>query len=659
MKRIIYLLLCLIPLNLITQNYYISDHCKYCKTNKSLYKTKSRSSEFDPLLNKYDVSFYFLDIKVSDTTTYISGNSLIAASVANSSLDTFAFEINNTLIIDSIIFNGNNIITYDRQNNHAFIYLPETLTMGSPINCKVFYHGQPQTSGFFSGVTSAYSDTFDTYVTWTLSEPFNAQEWWPTKQILDDKADSVWVFLTTDSSNMAGSQGILTNITNLSGGKKRYEWKSSYPINYYLISFAVADYQEYNVYAMPSALSGDSILIQNFIYDHPSCLNTYKYGIDNTINFLELFSELYSLYPFHNEKYGHCLTEIGGGMEHQTMTTIGSFNYGIVAHELAHMWWGDYVSCATWSDIWINEGFATYSDYLAHEFLAGGNYPQIWLENAHQYVLEVPSGSVYIPPNEIANEDEAAIMRIFDPRLSYLKGASIIHMLRFELNIDNHFFEILRSFLTKYADSVASGADFMHHFNDVSKTDYSYFFDQWYYGEGYPIYDINWNWQNGSLMLNAVQTSSSPKTPFFNMHMQYNLIFSDRSDTLIRLHQKQHNEAYVLNTTKEVTRIELDPNNWTLEKVNSITHEIIPLPSEAYRLWPNPSDGIFHVQVPGIASSWFEYKIYNNTGKKIISGKTHQSFFDIDLSKYSSGIYIGSFSTEGNIYYEKLFKSRK
>lgn len=658
MKKFFYLFLILIPLNLLTQNYYFSDHCKYCNISNSLNK-KNRSRQLDQLLNKYDVKFYFLDINVSDTTTYISGNTLINASVTNQSLDTFAIEINSSLTIDSIVFNGITTTSYQRQNNHILIFAPETLHFGSIIHCKIFYHGLPQSSGFFSGVTSGYSETFDTHVTWTLSEPFNAQEWWPTKQILGDKADSVWVFLTTDSSNMAGSQGLLTNIVNLEGGKKRFEWKSSYPVDYYLISFAVADYQEYNIYASPSSLVNDSILIQNFIYDHPSCLNTYKNGIDNTANFLELFSELYSLYPFYKEKYGHCLAEIGGGMEHQTMTTIGNFNYGIVAHELGHMWWGDYVTCATWSDIWINEGFATYSDYLAHEFLAGGDYPQIWLENAHQYVLEEPSGSVYIPPEEIANEDDAAVIRIFDPRLSYLKGASIIHMLRFELNNDDLLFEIFKSFLNKYADSVATGADFMYHISEESGVDYSYFFDQWYYGHGYPIYDINWNWQDGEFTLNTYQTSSAPETPFFNMHMQYKLIFSDNSDTIIRLHQQQHNESFSLNTEKEVTGIEADPCNWNLEKVNSITHGIATLPSVAYRLWPNPSEGTFHIQLQGTASSWFEYEIYNYSGKKIITGKAHQTFFNIDLSQFSSGIYIAKFKAEGNTYFEKLIKAGK
>ena len=176
------------------------------------------------------------------------------------------------------------------------------------------------------------------------------------------------------------------------GNKLRYEWKSNYPIAYYLISFAVSEYQEYNIYAHPAGMGGDSLLIQNFIYDAPGCLDYYKAGIDETVGMVELFSDLYSLYPFHQEKYGHCLTAIGGGMEHQTMSTMGNFNFGLVAHELGHMWFGDNVTCATWSDIWINEGFATYTDYLAREKFIHLNVSQL---QPGTYLIRVyePAGS--------------------------------------------------------------------------------------------------------------------------------------------------------------------------------------------------------------------------------------------------------------------------
>ncbi len=197
------------------------------------------------------------------------------------------------------------------------------------------------------------------------SEPFAAKDWWPNKQVLTDKADSVWVFLTTSPNEMAGSQGLLTNVTVLDNNQLRYEWKSNYPIAYYLISFAVSDYQEYNIYAKPEGLENDSILIQNFIYNHPNYLNNYKINIDATAPMIELFSDLYAMYPFKDEKYGHCITQLGGGMEHQTMSTMVVF-IRLGCHELAIC--GLATMLPVLPGVILGErGFATYTDYLANE----------------------------------------------------------------------------------------------------------------------------------------------------------------------------------------------------------------------------------------------------------------------------------------------------
>jgi len=175
------------------------------------------------------------------------------------------------------------------------------------------------------------------------------------------------MFLTCDDDCMAGSNGVLTNIVELPNNKKRFEWKSNYPINYYLLSYAVAEYQDYSIYAHPEG--SEPILIQNFVYDNSYYLSGNKEDIDHTIDLIEVFSDKFGFYPFVNEKYGHCLTTLGGGMEHKTITTLVSFGFGLVAHELGHMWFGDYVTCATWKDIWINEGFVSYTEYVAAENL--------------------------------------------------------------------------------------------------------------------------------------------------------------------------------------------------------------------------------------------------------------------------------------------------
>jgi aminopeptidase N len=195
------------------------------------------------------------------------------------------------MTIDSFFFNDVKYTGFTRDGNNV-LYAVDAVQQGESITAKVYYHGSPPSGGFFAGVTHEHSDNWNKDVTWTLSESFAAKDWFPVKQDLQDKADSAWILLTTDTAYMAGSEGVLENVTELGNGKHRFEWKEHHPIDYYLLSFSVSDYQDYSIYAHPSGLNGDSVLIQNFIYDDPSCLQVNKNAIDETAGILELYSDL-------------------------------------------------------------------------------------------------------------------------------------------------------------------------------------------------------------------------------------------------------------------------------------------------------------------------------------------------------------------------------
>jgi aminopeptidase N len=605
-------------------------HIKSCENQLNYYNTPLVSNA---LLEKYDVSFYFLDINVESNTIALGGNVTIKAQSTVAALDTFAFELASVMTIDSVFVN-NTLCPFEHNNDLATVPLASPIPQGTLFSVKICYHGTPPSGGFFSGITTDYSALYQQNVTWTLSEPYAAKDWWPTKQDLQDKADSVWVFLTTSPENKAGSEGLLTGVTTMPDGKIRYEWKSHYPIDYYLISFAVADYQEYNIYAFPEG-TDDSVLIQNFIYDHPNCLPDNKAGIDMTAAFIELYSNLFGLYPFINEKYGHCLTELGGGMEHQTMTTLGGFGFGLVAHELGHMWFGDKVTCATWSDIWINEGFATYTDYLAHSYLADPIYDSIWLRVRHDKVKEQPGGSVYVPPEQLGD-----IWRIFDDRLSYSKGALLLHMIRFELQDDEMFFNVLKTYVQEYGDSVATGDDFREWLESVSGRDFTDFFNQWYYGEGYPVYDIVWHQGGGSLDIVSTQTTSTAVTPLFKMLTPYHLIFSDGTDTTLLLYQDANLNSFTVPIAKTIYTIEFDPKQWILHKLNSLSLGLEERANPVhFTIGPNPATNyinIFFSHKPGKTISII---ISDLTGRIVLNEETANSSYLIDVSHLMAGIY--------------------
>jgi len=621
-------------------------YCHHIKAAENQMKQYYAPVVGNPLLDKYDVSFYFLDLQVENDTIYLSGEVTLKATVIASVLDTFAFELDSVMIINAVYIND---ILHPFQHNNDFATVPltESLSQGSFFTVKVVYHGTPPTGGFFSGISTAYDSQYDKNVTWTLSEPYAAKNWWPTKQDLQDKIDSVWVFLTTSSVNKAGSQGLLTGITTMPNDKLRYEWKSYYPIDYYLISFAVADYQEYNIYAFPDGTE-DSVLIQNYIYDHPDCLPNSQAGIDQTADFMELFSDLFGLYPFIEEKYGHCLAEIGGGMEHQTMTTLGSFSFGLVAHELGHMWFGDKVTCATWSDIWINEGFATYSDYLAHSFLSTPYYDSLWLKIRHDQVKSQPGGSVYVPAEELGD-----IWRIFSGRLSYSKGALLLHMIRFELQDDELFFNVLETYVEEYGDSVATGEDFREWLEYKSGKDFTDFFDQWYYGEGFPVYDIVWGQDGGNLTILSTQTTSIEVTPLFRMTVPYKLYFNDETDTTLLLFQDTNLNNYIIPVSKTIDSIKFDPEQWILHKLNSMSLGIEePDNPLHFSIGPNPANDHFQVFFSSPSKNLITLYISDLTGR-IIREESFESISHlVDIQGIPVGIYIVSI-TDGK---EKLNK---
>lgn len=198
-------------------------------------------------------------------------------------------------------------------------------------------------------------------VLWTLSEPYGARDWWPTKQTLNDKIDSCDIFVTTPSGYKVGSNGILLNVVQ-DGNNVIHHWKHIHAEPAYLIAIAVADYSEYIDWVPLD--SGDSLMVLEYVY--PCNLLSAQLQTTDIIPTMQFFIELFGDFPF--EKYGHAQFGWGGGMEHSSMTFVGGFNHGLLAHELAHQWFGDKITCGSWQDIWLNEGFATYLEGLTYDF---------------------------------------------------------------------------------------------------------------------------------------------------------------------------------------------------------------------------------------------------------------------------------------------------
>ena len=541
-------------------------------------------------LNFYDIKYLKLDITVQPKSKFIAAVCTYNVLITQP-LDTFAIEFKQSMELDSVFIN-NEKRAFTRGNDHIYVAMTPVVATGTFLNLSFYYKGTVA-AGFFAGTDENGLD-----FTASVSEAFQAREWFPAKQLLNDKIDSTDVWITTSAAYKAGSNGLLKAIIDLQDGQKQFRWACRYPLSYYMPSVAVGNYLEYDNYAKPAAIAPDSILVQNYIYNNAAFFNQNKSRLDKTPRFIEKMSELFGVYPFYKEKYGHVQADIGGGMEHATMTTLKNFEEQLVAHELAHQWFGDNVTCADWNDIWLNESFATYSQYLMVE-----NLPALFPTTAaqtmadfHSNVMSSPGGSVYVPMTDSYNEG-----RIFNYRLTYAKGATALHNLRFEMQDDLAFFNTLKKYQQQFAKSFANTNDFKSVAEQVSGKKLTDFFNQKIYGEGYPTYNVTYlKHGTDTLILQINQTTSAPSvTPFFAGLMEYKIL-SPQGDTTIKLYQTANEQVFALYYPKKPTGIEVDPENWVLNGLGTIK-EGVSTTAPAFNditVFPNPVEGNISIRLP-------------------------------------------------------------
>ena len=517
----------------------------------------------------YDIHYYRFDLNVTTASTALSGNVLFRAIVLQGAMDTFWFELRSFLTIDSVVFNGQRYLGSQLIRAGEVVKFPlnQTLPTGSNLECRVFYGGTPSGTGFFAGVTSAASSTWGVRATWTLSEPFGAPDWFPCKQDLWDKIDSVDFVGSCANPNKVASNGLLFSTQALPNNRSRFEWRTRYPQAFYLIAFAVAPYTEYLNYARP--VPGDSVLIQHWVYNAnnssgQSCLNFWLTNLNQTPDMLERFSRQWIAYPFRTEKYGHMMAPLGGGMEHQTMSTMGSFSTDLVSHELAHQWFGDLVTCATWSDIWLNEGWASYGEYLYRQAALGQSSANSWMTSAQSSARSVTNASVYVP----AGADEN---RIFNSALTYKKGACVLHMLRHELG-DTVFFRAARQYLLGRQHAVATTDEFRQYLEAGSGVNLQPFFQDWVYGQGHPTYSLSWNQSGNNLWVQVNQAVTTPSvTPTFRNKIPIRLTFSNTGIPAQTLWLQPGTSVQAYTVAGTISTFSLDPDQILLKGSSTVT----------------------------------------------------------------------------------------
>lgn len=544
------------------------------KSNSEELCSKSKLAGKIPLSVVYDssinVSYYKLQLLITTSPNFLYGIAEIHGRKILPGNSLF-LNLSSLMLVDSVT--GTGVSGFSQSNDLLYIDFNQSI---SNFKISIYYKGLPQGTGFGSFVFA----TQNSYpVIWSLSEPFGASDWFPNKNTPSDKADSSEVWITCSSNLKGVSNGLLYETTVNPDNTKTYKWKSRYPIANYLISIAVTNYEQYDNFYRYDI--NDSMVIKNYLY--PGSLNTFKSEIDKTPAMLEFFSGKYSEYPFLEEKYGHAQFSWGGAMEHQTISSMGAFNQGIIVHELAHQWFGDKVTCRNFNNIWLNEGFATYSEALFAEMYNGKDEFDNLVRNRMAGARKA-TGSLYL-----ANTDN--VSEIFNTNRTYSKGAMVVHMLR-GITGDSVFFAILKSYLndTALAYGTAVTEDLQRAAERVSGMNLNYFFQEWVYGENYPKYQISWNKNQSGQNLYEVKVTLSQSVnmnpSYFTMPIEIKITTS-AGDTTITVFNNAQIQEFSFTVKGNPSYITLDPDNKILKEKKG-DDPVEPIDFRLFQNYPNP-----------------------------------------------------------------------
>ena len=576
--------------------------------------------------NNFDVKYYRCEWEVDPVVRFIKGK-VTAYFTVTAAATSISFDLASSLLTDSVR-QRNTKLNYQHTNNTLQINFTNTLAAGTLDSVSIFYNGIPAISGFGSFIQSTHAGI---PIIWTLSEPYGSRDWWPCKNGLDDKADSIDVIVTHPALYKAASNGLLqSEIT--AGLNKVTHWKHRYPIASYLVCFAVTNYSVFNNSVQ---LGNVTLPMQTFCY--PENLALFQTNTPLVLNAMQFFHNTFGEYPFIKEKYGHVQFGWGGGMEHQTSTFIVTPNEGLMAHELGHQWFGDKVTCGSWQHVWLNEGFATYLSNIYIEKY----YPLTIITNRKAEVAFIttdPAGSVWV-------DDTTNVNRIFSSRLTYLKGSHLLYMLRWILG-DSVFFKGIQQYHKdpKVSYGFATTDDLKRNLEQVSGRDLTWFFKEWFYGEGYPTYNIQWS-QAGSnyVKIKMNQTTSHPSVTFFELPVALKFKNATMEKTVV-VDNKTNGEIFYKNIGFVADTVFVDPDYWLITK-NNTTQKVIDNTGsqDVVQVFPNPVQQQLFVYLKNYPSSFATICLYNSVAQllyKKLLPVNGSEFIEIPFGNLARGIYF-------------------
>lgn len=590
----------------------------------------------------YNVIYHKLEFTLNPDKYFISAT-VTTTFKAIENLSAVTFDLSDKLVVSSV--NDNGIPLYFEQNasNELVISLQKPLLAKQTATLVIIYSGSPSKS---NDAFRMMKHGNNIPIIFTLSEPFGSSDWWPCKQDLNDKIDSIDVYITAPAIYTTVSNGLQLSVVDNLNATKTTHFHHNYPIPAYLIAIAVSNYVNYN---QTAGTAPNQFPIVNYLF--PENFNNSIVDLKKTLPIMDFYEITFGQYPFNKEKYGHAECNLGGGMEHTTVSFMGGFDRNLVAHELAHQWFGNKITCGSWKDIWLNESFATYLSWLVIENLDGKTAFINHKSNAFSNVVRQDDGSVYIPDKDSTNAS-----RIFDSRLTYNKGAVVLDMLRYKLG-DIKFFEAVRNYLSdeKLAYKYAKTSDLKFHLEAVYGKDLTEFFNDWIFNEGYPMYSISaQNTTKGQVRFVVSQEQSHPSVNFFESEIPIR-VFGENGQALdIKLNNSKNGEVFFVNVPFIINKFIFNAAYNILSTYNTTNFIAEPFDDKTrvLSLFPNPVSTILNLNLP-VDEYLAKSSIQNDIGQTVLNSNTSKFW---NVSHLASGVYFLRIETNFGVKKIKFIK---
>jgi aminopeptidase N len=637
-----------------------SENCSRKKQNMTRLPDLSDNIMSGPT-HSYDVLDYKLDVNIYHCFFSPFPKDFTATNIITLKVDSTLNSINlnarnNSLQIDSVRLAG---VSFTHAGNILTVQLDRFYNPGEVLQVKVCYHHKDVTSdGFFVSNGMVFTDC----------EPEGARFWFPCWDRPSDKA-TLDLTVKTPATAKLGSNGILADST-INGDTCTYHWVSAHKVaTYLMVMSAKIDYKLDIGYWHKLSNPNDSIPLR-FYYN----AGESPYGVENVLpEMTTYYSENFCEHPFQKNGFA-ALNNLfqWGGMENQTLTSIcpDCWYESLIAHEFAHQWFGDMITCATWADIWLNEGFATWSEAFWQENVGGysaykadmESYAASYFQGNPGWAISEPSWAVVTPSLDV----------LFDYSITYCKGACVLYQLRNTIG-DSLYFATLQAYTAdtnlKYKSAVIP--DFISKVNTVTGEDYNWFFNEWIYQPDNPIYSNTYNYENignGQWKVNFFTSQTQTSTVFFKMPIEIRIRFEGFSDTIIRVMNDANYQQFSWVFNKQPNQLQFDPNNKIILKQGYTLLGIIDDQNATgdlrlFQNYPNPAQNQTRITYELAAPSDVTLEIIDIMGKVVksyayLSKPTGLNSADLDCSSLPSGVYYYRIKTGNGVQTKKMLITR-